>query len=120
MAKWRVCYKRSMHDKKSRGYGTRDAFAFFSDDYLEPDYSAIIEYKEDNDPNWIIFCRILNSRYHTSFHLIDSNGENILEHPSTTLGINLFTLYLKDYNPSPYEFLCALGARKDLIALYKK
>ena len=120
MAKWRVVYKRSMHDKKMRGYGTRDAFAFFKDDYLEPDYAAFIEYQEQGDQGWTVFCQILNNRYHTNFHLIDSDGKNLLEHPSTTLGINFFTLYLKDYNPSPYDFLCALGARKDLIDLYKK
>lgn len=120
MAKWRVCYKRSMHDKKMRGFSSKDAFSFFSDDFLEPDYAAFIEYQEDGDQGWTIFCRLLKDLHGINFHLIDSNGDNLLKIPSTTLGINFFTLYLKDYLPSPYEFACALGAREEFIKLYER
>lgn len=120
MAKWRVCYKRSMHDKWSRGYKPRDYFSFFTDDYLEADYCAFLEYQEPNELGWKIFCRILKGRYGTNFHLIDADGQNILPDPSHRLSQTLFTIYLKNLNPSPYDFCCAILARPDFKALYKK
>lgn len=120
MAKWRICYKRSMHDKSDRGYKNRDAFAFFKDSLLEPDYAAFIGYKEDDDPQWYIFARIIRKNYVPEYILIDSEGNNIVDFPNPALGERFFTMYLKDNNPSPYEFCCMINARKDLLELYKK
>ena len=120
MAKWRVCYKRSMHDKKSRGYQSWDAFKFFTDGYLEPDYAAFLVYKDDNEQSWTIFARILKSKFANSFILIDAEGKNISEPPFTTLGERFFTMYLKDNNPSPYDFICTINGRQDLKDIYKQ
>lgn len=120
MAKWRIVYKRSMHDYVNRGFGKRDGFAFFNDDYLEDDYAAVLSYKEDNDPHWYIFSRIMKWKYCNEYVLIDSEGKNFLEPPHSALGERFFTMYLKDNNPSPYEFCCMINARKDLLEIYKK
>ena len=120
MAKWRVCYKRSMHDRKSRGYQNWDAFKFFTDNFLEPDYAAFLIYKNDNEQSWSIFARILKTKNGNAFILIDADGNNISEPPFTTLSERFFTMYLKDNNPSPYNFICTINGRQDLKDIYKQ
>ena len=120
MARWRICYKRSMFDKANRGYKKRDSFAFFKDDYLRDDYAAFINYQEGNDPSWYIFARIFKGKFDKEYILLDCEGKSILENPTIELGEKFFTMFLRDNNPSPYDFCCMIGARKDLIELYKK
>ncbi|MBR6253649.1 MAG: hypothetical protein IKR04_07445 [Clostridia bacterium] len=115
---WRVTYKRSMADRWLRGYSEKDAFKFFSDDELCPDFAAFLEYKLLPGSSWTIFCRIFMDRSKTNFFLIDADGNKIVK-DGTYLTKNIFTIFLKKHNPTPRQFLSVINAKEYYYQFYK-
>jgi len=115
---WRVTYKRSMHDRKIRGYGARDAFKFFDDDNLEADYSAVLEYKLLEGSPWVVFCRIFVKRSGEEYYLVDGNGDKMTD-DGYYVRKSMLTMFLQNSHPTPRQFLCAIGAKKELLERYQ-
>lgn len=115
---WRVTYKRTMSDRRLRGYGTGDAFKFFDDNELGADYAAFLEYKMLPGSPWTIFCRILIDQTKTNYILIDCNGDKILQ-DNSYIKKNIFNIFLKNQKPTPRQFLSVVRAKEKYFEIYK-
>jgi hypothetical protein len=111
-AKWRVVYLRHLKDKV-RGTGSYDEFKFFDDDekgLLGVEYCAFLECMADTDDKWLMLGRIIKPGPTAGIYILqDIYGENF---SPGTLTSRIFTILLRQQNPSVHDFLCAISSPK--------